>query len=767
MRKLVHVGLASLCLAASAGAARDWSINPFGTPIWEGKPYLPFGFQCSPSQIGEAPRSADLLVSAAPDPKGWDWLESLERRDGTYLIELSSAGPSVFGCTVEPQSFRVDAPKGSVALDCRLPGAKRVLAVLADKRDGAILWHQVIDADPDGAASVAADARGAPDSVLLLYPIGETRATPDFWEGFDAHRDALLATLRRSPLGPRCRGLVNPLGRNPSYPSDQTSFVPFSPLFRMELERHLREAYRNFTTAQRAWGLGASELQDFQDLARLVPLWSGKRGVQVLWDPDRGKFWPCATGQSRAWANIRAVMRQAALRRAASLIATIKDLAAVPVLQEHIEGSDLFAGNLPGLDGLCLQASGATVGQFARSVAAGVSVGLRWRTKAWVVVGRLVVQPSDGWDVRSLIQELEAMGVRGAFVPWSSQAQSLASQPLEFSPVAASVSPRVLPFPVAAFEPAQVQGLPGGWVWLPGPGTGRRLDLGESYRGYTYDDGTPLTVLWRAAGSERVRLRHSSAKDLSFETLDGSDPRPRLVKGGVEVTLGELPLLVRGSAEPPIPEPAIDETLAAFERLLKLGEQLKRVAPSEAFAFRQAVASLDRSPAFAYEEMRLRFWRLNLLMASFSWVEAEGAKSLAVGEVAPSPGASAGSVVRLVVPTVLAKDPIVATLALPVRSEVDQELWIAARLPGDQSRFVTLVLRGQRMQLQPTPVAPYGDGFAWYRAGLTKLETGMAELRIEVEPADGLDLAFDAVLLAPAGVRPKGPWMPLTPTPSR
>lgn len=767
MRKLVHALLAVLVVHSGVSADRSWSINTFGTPVWDGKPYLPFGFQCSPGQIAEVPAFADILVSAAPDPKGWEWLGALERREGSYLVEISSAGPAAFGCTVEPQSFRIDAPKGSVVLDCRLPGTRRVLAVLADKRDGSILWHRVVDADPDGAVSVQADARGPVDSVLLLYPIGETRATPDFWEGFDAHRDALLATLRRSPLGPRCRGLVNPLGRNPSYPFDQTSFVPLSPLFRMELERHLRDAYRNFTTAQRAWGLGASELEDFGDLARLVPLWSGKRGVQVLWDPERGKFWPCSTGQSRAWADIRAVMRQAAVRRAASLIAAIKALSDVPVLQEHVDGSDLFSGDLPGLDGLCLQASGATVGQFARSVAAGVSAGLRWRTKAWLVVGRLLVQPKEGLDVRSLVQELEAMGVRGAFVPWGSQTKALAAQPPVFSSASASCSPRVLPFPVAAFDPAQVQGLPGGWVWLPGPGTGRRLDIGEDYRGYLYDDGTPIVVLWRVAGSERVRLRHTAAKDLAFESLDGSDPRPKLVKGGVEVTLGEMPLLVRGSAEPAIPEPAIAATLASFDRLVKLGDHMKRVAPSETFAFRQAVASLDRNPSAAYEEMRLRFWRLNLLLASFSWVEAEGAKSLPVGEVVPSPGASAGSVVRLVVPTVLTKDPIVATLPLPVRTEVDQELWIAARLPGDQSRFVTLVLQGQRMQLQSTPVSPYGDGFAWYRAGLTRLKTGMVELRIEIEPADGLDLAFDAALLAPTGVRPNGPWMPLTPTPSR
>ncbi len=730
-------------------------------------PIASLGFRCSPSQVSEIPGSLDIIVSATPDPKGWDWVGTLEAREGSYLLELAAAGPAAFGCTIEPQSYRLDAPRGTAELACRLPGAKQALAVLADKRDGSIVWHQILDADPEGMVTAVADARGPLDCVLLVYPIGESRATPDFWEGFDAHRDTVLATLRRSAIGSRCRGLINPLGRNPSYPTDQTFFVPFSSLFRMELETHLRETYKNFTTAQRAWGLGASELEDFRDLARLVPLWSGKRGVQVLWDPEKRKFWPCSIGQSRAWADIRAVMRHAAIRRTSALLAAIKAVRDLPVLQEHVGGSDLFAGEIQELDGLCLEASGATVGQVARSIALGVSAGLRWRKPAWLLVDRLQVRPGEGLDLRTLVQELEALGVRGAFLPWGSENKSCADLARSMGAAPTASMPKVLPFPVAAFEPAQVQGLPGGWVWLPGPGVGRRLDLGNQYKGYVYDDGSPLTCLWRSAGSERVRLRHSSAKELTFETLDGTDPRPRLVKGGVEVTLSELPLVIRGSSEPPIPEPAIEETVARFDQLVKLGEQLKRVAPSETFAFRQAVAALERTPAYAYEEMRTRFWRMNLLLATYSWVEAESAKTLPVGEVAPSPGSSCGAVLRVSMPAVLTAEALAASIALPVRTEVDQELWVAARLPGDQARFVSVVVQGQRMQLQSQPMAPYGDGFAWYRAGVTKLKTGIVELLIEITPTEGLDLAFDAILLAPVGIRPSGPWMPLTPVPSR
>ncbi|MCX7799003.1 MAG: hypothetical protein N2109_01515 [Fimbriimonadales bacterium] len=748
----------------SSQIGSNWTIGDAGTLFWQGAPYVPMGVQCSPDQIPQAPSAADLLVTATPEPAGWPWVETLERRGKPYLLEFGSPGPAAVGFTVEPQSYRRDAPTGSLELNCRLPGAERVLAVLAEKRDASVLWHRIVEPDADGEFRIRAEARGRVDAVLLLYPVGESRATVDFWEGFDAHRDAVLSTLRRSRIGGTLRAVLNPLGRNPSYPGPETQFVPTSTLFRMELERHLRDTYKNFVTAQRAWGLGASELEGFEDLASLVPLWSGKRGLQAFWDSKRQRFWGASTGSSRAWLDIRAVMRQAAMRRSSSLFQAVKSLTGVPVLQEFTQDADLFQARPIGLDGLCAASEGATIGQQARSVASAAAAALSWRPSGWTIVSRLQWTGVPE-ELPAVVQELEALGIRGAFVPLSMLRKPEVLLAPSFNLGVAATSPKVLGFPVAAFEPAQVQRLASGWVWLPTSAAGRRLDFGPEYRGYFQDAGSPTTVLWRIRGTERVRLRHPSAKELVFETLDGSDPRPRVVKGGVEVTVGELPLVVKGGSEPPVPEPAIAWTVARFEGLIKQAEALKRAAPSEVFGFRQALAALEKSPWPSYAAMRERFWRLNLLLGSFTWMEAESARSMAAGEVIASPGASGDTALRLQVPARLSQEPIVVEYSLPVRSNADQELWVAARLPGNQARNVSLVLQGQRWQLAGQPLSAYGQGFAWYRVGVTRLQTGYAELKLEILPEEGLDLGFDAFLLAPVGVRPDGPWMPLTPIP--
>jgi hypothetical protein len=176
----------------------------------------------------------------------------------------------------------------------------------------------------------------------------------------------------------------------------------------------------------------------------------------------------------------------------------------------------------------------------------------------------------------------------------------------------------------------------------------------------------------------------------------------------------------------------------------------------------QALAGIERSPWPNYVAMRERFWRLNLLVGSFSWIEAEAPRSMTMGEAVASPGASRDEALRLQVPAVLSSEPIVVQYSLPVRNGEDQELWVAARLPGNQASRVSLVLQGQRWQLGGTGISPYGQGFAWYRVGLTRLQPGYADLKLELLPVEGLDISFDAFLLAPVGIRPDGPRMPLT-----
>ena len=59
----------------------------------------------------------------------------------------------------------------------------------------------------------------------------------------------------------------------------------------------------------------------FADLARLVPLWSGGRGVAYLWDPVTDKTYSCDKDRSQIWKDIEETVSLAATRRVQRLCA--------------------------------------------------------------------------------------------------------------------------------------------------------------------------------------------------------------------------------------------------------------------------------------------------------------------------------------------------------------------------------------------------------------------------------------------------------------
>src|SRR3989440_11239508 len=97
---------------------------------------------------------------------------------------------------------------------------------------------------------------------------------------------------------------------------------------------------------------------------------------------------------------------------------------------------------------------------------------------------------------------------------------------------------------------------------------------------------------------------------------------------------------------------------------------------------------------------------------------------------------------------------------MPRRYEGDREIRVAARIPVDGRKFLTLDISGQKFALADPPMSDYSSGYAWYHLGSTRLAKGMAKLTLMVNPPDGVDLAIDAILLCPGKFTPSGITMP-------
>jgi hypothetical protein len=756
-----------LALAGGGAPASDWTIGPNNTPLWAGEPYLPLGLRIE-GAVEDVRRAkeagvGDVLVELPVNGAAWGpVIQELERLGLRYLVQISSLAPAPTGVAIEPQGYRIAGITQRRRVEVRIPGATRALLVLAVSRDGSISDSRVVEVR-NGLLSHEVVPGNELEHVLLIYPVLTEPRVPDAWEGLDEHRDGLMAALRHHrPAMNGLRGIVDPMGRVVRFPEPDAGFVPTSRLFRMELEAHLRRRYTTPAAAIRAWAIRATDLETFEQLARLAPLWTQTRGVAQLWDPDTGRLHWVEQPRSQAWTDIQAVIRESLARRYANLVRAVREVAGVPVLQSWAGWPGPYASQMPELDGMGGSASTGSAIGLIDSLSRPAAATLRWRKPGWFVATDLRIEGED--PARGLAEALAdsaSMGARGWFVTARSDSERrLLGDPAVRAAVPPSLAgwrPVPLFYPEAARNPAAPMRLPGGVWWLPSPGAGNRLDLGSQYAAYRLSDGSwSAVVIWSLGPAVRARLRAADPRALRVRTLDGSDPQPRVVRGGLEVTLGPTPLVVDGSEEIPVPEAALEETLATFERAVNLGGARVDAASGEVMGFREAVEGFGRNPGGSFLAMRTYLDRLASQVGDWVWIEGEASRENTWGEPKQRPGVSGGAVLAL--NTRLASPPegYSASFRPSIRVDGPHEIWLAGTFPAAALAGLTVRIGDQTLRASGPPVSLYGEDLGWLRFGEASFVRGPVEVEVRFDGADGAEAALDAVVLTPRPFRPDG-----------
>lgn len=754
--------------APKGGKAASWRIDDNHSLVWNDARYTPVGVRVDGTAAAvDAANAAgikDLLIDL---PLGADWsgaIAAAEKNGQRYLIRLGSLAPGAAGVEIDPAAYRIAGVTGPKHLDIPLPGATDALVVVALLRDASIVTKEIVPVK-DGRLVYDSHINAGLDNVILVYPRTESLELPDFWERLDGHRDTLLARLRGTPFGAGLRGIVDPLGRTATLPGREVHGVPTTPGFQAELAEVLERKYTTVANAMDAWSMGASSLSTgisgvngsmvlkttFLDLAHLVPLWGGSRGVSQLWDPGKNKFYNCSKDKSRIWEDIDEAIASAAARRVERLCDGIRRVVDVPIVQEWSGWAGLTEEREPPFDGVAARAAGVSPSELVNSTARTVSTAARWTTRGWLLATDVAVPAKD---LAPSLDDLANLGLRAAFVD---------AEPKAVAPVATArtaSAPPDLPidalfFPENAANPAAVQRLPGGRWWLPTPEDGNRLDFGDSFYGYRMQ--TPKgsrVVMWaRTPGRYLLRLVHP--EQATFTTMDGTDPDPKKAKGGVTVTLGQIPVAIDGLNELPVPDVAYKETLDTFARLSAASESGRHVGTDAMFSFSQAADAFDVNPGGNFTEMRTQLRRFATLLSPVSWVEGEAAKDSTFSEVAPFPGASGDRalVLRATLPN---EDGYTAEYAVPVVNRNAVELWVAARLPEEHRRELEASVGGVTLIASEMPVSAYGAGFAWYHLGTTRLIGGISHVTLRLRSGVGTEAAIDSVVLAPPSWRPDG-----------
>lgn len=750
------------------GQQSNWRINEHHTLLWNGQPYMPVGLRIpGTSEAILAAKSqgiSDVIVELSGNGQGWkEAFAALELSGMRYVIAIDSLAPCAAGFAIEPQNYRMVGVTDRRVVDLPMAESTSALAVLAHRRDSTITLSQRVKI-ADGRFRLAIDSPNGLEQILLIYPETVSIAVLDCWSAMDDHRDNLLHAIKTTPPGKGLRGILNPLGD--MLPQSDRLFVPTSPRFQAELAAHLEQRYRNIESVQRAWSMSSSEFDSFAQLARLVPLWAGSRGVEQLWDPATNKLYPVEARRSTIWGDIRMVTATAEARRFSRLVEALQKVCDVPVIQNHVGWHPAYENAPTPFDGIAAGISGTAPSVIVESAGRAASTVLRMGSPAWFVAGSIDLAGQEGiGQITSILDDLDSIGVRGAFFRTvDAQTRTQIAQEAEKRALAnrsANFSPAPVFYPENARNPAMTQRLAGGRWWLPAPYAGNRIDLGSQFAGYRMETPTGSVVaIWTKGAPQRVRLRVSDPKKLFFVATDGSDPNPQISKGKLEVTIGTLPLLISGTDEIPIPQPAIDECMASFQQLAARALAMRIDGSEPEFDFRNGLASLERSPGGSYIQMKGAVDKLNDRVGRFVWVEAESSRDNTFSEVLELRGASDSRALSLRSGALgLAKDYYAQYSFLP-KSDADLEVWLAARIPKEFREDVSVLIGTQLLRLQGEPVSPYGVGFGWFKLGTTRVGGPSAQFQIRVTPRLGTDVCIDAIVFSPLPFEPNGVFHP-------
>ncbi|HWA82466.1 MAG TPA: hypothetical protein VG820_03470, partial [Fimbriimonadaceae bacterium] len=558
-----------------------------------------------------------------------------------------------------------------------------------------------------------------------------------------------------------------PMGHLSTWTSTFPHFVPTSPYFRYEFAAFLKQRYRSVETAMKMWSMTASDIDSFDRLARLAPLWSGPtRGIPQLWDTDTDKLYGCNSNKSQVWNDIQDAIADTAARRHDRFVRSLQSVADVPVLQEWAGWMPMYETANPPIDGIGMKAFGITPSELLNSGSRATSSILRWQKPGWLVATdiNLGADKDAAQELANVLDDLSSLGSRGWFLRSSNPdvVKAMAGQLARSSDASlAEYSPSALFFPENAFNPAVPERIPGGKWWLPSPANGNRLDLGSHYFAYRYQDirGGAFTALWTDLPLRRVKLKMMQPKAATFNAADGSVVEPKFSKDGVEVTLGSVPLIIGNTEEIPVPEPAYAETLMRMDQLFAAADNLLLEVTEPRFLFKAALAAFDKNPGGSFAAMRQQYNRVSLRLARYDWIEAENTRNHNFSQALPSAGCSGGGMLTLRTEIASPTEGYHADYTAPVRTEDEVEIWIAARIPVEQRANVSVTVAGDTYTIQSDPLCPYGQGFAWYRLGTTKLGGVQTKVSLQVN-SKSADMAFDVILLYPGHFEPKGVVIP-------
>lgn len=746
-----------------------WTISEKGQLVWNGMNTSLVGNRWSPVSLTSASesdvlRDALYLDAVAKKPDSCVWLQlpmggltstatnrlqrildMLELRSIPYGLAIK-ARASVTGSQVivHPSRLRSVVGIGRTPIPLRIPMMRSCWTVVC-LTTGEVIEHGQ-EAVTD--STVICNIKGPIENGVCIFlpelDLADGLAT--LFSDTDDLRDRVLESLSKLKFGKHLRFLSDPLDLPVFTTIEDRRKIPTTLGFRRAWSGYLKDKYGTIDSALIGWRIDRTErIDDFDTLARLLPLSFDGRGTTGFLDPINGSRYIHGEAQSALfWSDLASFIEKesTSLQGLIALAVTRAGLD-VPV----VNTCSVRTSN-KGLSGVVIRSSNV-VESAVHILDRGLAMMSPWTVIDNTDIASSGFQPST-WG---------ATGVTAVFFP-ETTVDRLSSGKLE--PIE---SASIVPMPLDLVRHAKQ--LDNGSWWLPDSRPMRMYNYPNGISAYGLTEGDQTTYYFSGRKTP-AKITIKLPKALGKSTLSWSPVSAGLrTKDALILNVNDSPIAVRGFGNSlPVP---FESLTAAVEQSKGLVSTLRKRNIPDAGRIQLELSKFDGKPDF--ENPQAMYSAVQTLMDanqrmvdilrpfSFLYVEAEGMPNLRMTHtwdgIVSDTAASGGKVLHISANPIGNVDPV-ASYNITVNNKTIFNTFYACtgkvrmRINGKSTA-------GEGVGQTTSLGLPYTKrGVTWYKGGT--IELGPGSHTIEFLSNGACDL--DAFMLSVDSSLPNGNEVP-------